>query len=150
MTINKIPHFDPFSFAPELSKASVGFDDIFKRVQDVLQRVPKAPSYPPYNIRKVGENKYVIELALAGFAKQDVEIELKDGTLVIKGQTNTDSNSEEYLFKGIADRTFVRTFTLADHVEVKNADMINGMLKIWLEQLVPMSSSRKIEINEKG
>lgn len=147
MTINKIPYFDPFSFSPDLKKASVGFDQVLSKLQEVVDKVPKATTYPPYNIRKEGENKYVIEIAVAGFGTQDIEIEFVDGTLVVKGQVNTDTKNDNYLFKGIADRAFTRTFTLADHVVVKNADMLNGMLKIWLEHIIPEEKKpRKIEI----
>lgn len=148
MTLNKIPYFDPFSFSPELSKASVGFDDVLRKLQNVMDKVPKAATYPPYNIRKIEDNKYVIEIAVAGFGTQDIEIEFADGNLIVKGQINSDIKAEDYLFKGIADRAFTRTFTLADQVIVKNADMTNGMLKIWLEHLIPEEKkSRKIEIN---
>ena len=150
MTINKIPHFDIFSFGPNLAKSAIGFDSILQKIQAVADDFPKIPIYPPYNIRKVDENKYVIEIAVAGFAKQDIEIEMQDGTLTIKGQTDAVETPEEYIFKGIADRAFTRKFTLADSVEVKNADMINGLLKIWIERFIPEEKkSKKINIGDK-
>lgn len=151
MTINRIPRFDPFSF-PDLSKQSVGFDSVFKKLNTLTENLPKIPTYPPYNIRKVDENKYVIEIAVAGFGRQDLEIELQEGVLTIKGQVQTESvESNEYIFKGIADRAFTRQFTLADTVEVKNADLINGMLKIWLERFIPEEKKpKKIDINANG
>jgi molecular chaperone IbpA len=109
--------------------------------------MPKIPTYPPYNIKKVDENKYVIEMAVAGFGKQDLELELQDGTLTIKG--NVSSEDADYIYKGIAERAFTRQFTLADTVEVKNADLINGMLKIWLERFIPEEKKpKKISIGD--
>ena len=100
------------------------------------------------NIKKTGENTYVIEIAVAGFGKQDIELVMEEGVLTIKGQIKTDE-MHDYIFKGIADRAFTRKFTLADTVEVKNADLINGMLKIWLERFIPENKkSKKIEIKE--
>lgn len=149
MNINKVPHFDPFSFATGLGKASVGFDQVLKRMNTIADALPKIPSYPPYNIRKVDENKYVIEIAVAGFGKQDIEIEMHDGVLTIKGNNSVDQSTEDYIFKGIADRAFTRQFTLADSVEVKNADLINGLLKIWLERFIPEEKKpKKINIGE--
>lgn len=148
MAINKIPFFDPFSF-PDLTKSAIGFDSMFKKLQDVTESLPKIPTYPPYNIRKIGEDKYVIEVAVAGFGKQDIELELHEGVLTVKGSIASDDTASELLFKGIADRAFTRKFTLADSVEVKNADLINGMLKIWLERFVPEEKKpKKININE--
>lgn len=149
MTINKIPHFDPFSFATNIGKSAIGFDQVLKRINSVAEALPKIPSYPPYNIRKLDDNKYVIEVAVAGFGKQDIEIEMHDGVLTIKGQLGTSEVPEDYIFKGIADRAFTRQFTLADSVEVKNADLINGLLKIWLERFVPEEKKpKKINIGE--
>lgn len=109
-------------------------------------------TYPPFNLKKTDENKYVIEMAVAGFAKQDIEITLEDNKLVIKGNSSTDSkDDQQYLHLGIANRAFTRQFTLADNVEIDNAEMINGMLKIWLEHIIPEDKKpRKIEVKEKS
>lgn len=142
---------DPFSVwrtLPVFNKGAIGFDDMFKRLSDLTETLPKIPSYPPYNIKKTGENTYVIEMAVAGFGKQDIELTLENGTLTVTGHIHSDDESD-YVFKGIADRAFTRSFTLADTVEVKNADLINGMLKIWLERFIPEHAKpKKIEINE--
>lgn len=139
--------FDPNYFS-NLTKGSVGFDDMFRRLADFGETLPKLSTYPPYNIKKTAENTYVIELAVAGFGKQDIELTLEDSVLTIKGQTSSDVADTDYLFKGIADRAFTRKFTLADTIEVKNADLINGMLKIWLERFIPESKKpKKIDIN---
>lgn len=144
--------YDVFSF-PSFEKHFVGFDGIVKRLQDVQQNLSKSiPNYPPYNIVKVDDNKYVIELAVAGFGKQNLDITIEDGTLTIAGQTNVDSDSENeasYLYKGIADRNFTRKFSIADSVEIKNAELINGMLKVWLENIIPESKKpKKVDITD--
>jgi molecular chaperone IbpA len=129
---------------------SIGFDTLFNQLSSFSESLPKISTYPPYNIKKTDENTYVIEIAVAGFGKQDIELTMENGTLTVKGNITSDE-SNEYLFKGIADRAFTRSFTLADTVEVKNADLINGMLKIWLERFIPESAKpKKIEINENG
>lgn len=150
MTINKIPHFDPFSFGSALPKqlnTAIGFEPIFKKMAEMVEAAPKLTTYPPYNIKKIDDSKYVIEMAVAGFGRQDLELVLEDGKLTVKGSVSSDDG--EYLYKGIADRAFTRQFTLADTVEIKNADLINGMLKIWLERFIPEDKKpKKIEIGE--
>lgn len=152
---------DPFSFANSFAKSflptTIGFDEAFKNLESVTRTVQKAiPSYPPYNIKKVSENKYVIELAVAGFGKQDLEMELNEGVLSIKGRTSLDTLTKDgvdqtYLYKGIADRAFTRQFTLADSIEIKNAELINGMLKVWLENIIPdHKKPKKIDIVDKA
>lgn len=139
--------YNPFDL-PTLSKGSVGFDTILKRLETMTEAFPKIPTYPPYNIKKTGDNTYVIEIAVAGFGKQDIELVLEDGVLTVKGQVTSDE-AADYLFKGIADRAFTRKFTLADTVEIKNADLFNGMLKIWLERFIPENKKpKKIDIGE--
>jgi molecular chaperone IbpA len=140
-------NLDPFGFS-RLTKDTIGFDDMAKRLTSLTESLPKMSTYPPYNIKKTGENTYSIEIAVAGFGKQDIELVLEDGVLTVKGQITTDGE-QNYIFKGIADRAFTRKFTLADTVEVKNADLINGMLKIWLERFIPENKKpKKIEITE--
>jgi molecular chaperone IbpA len=131
----------------------VGFEDTFRRLDEMATANTKAVlGYPPYNIIKTDENKYLIELAVAGFGKQDIEVELKDNTLLISGKTSSDvpmSETTQFLHKGIADRAFARTFNLADTIEIKNAELINGMLKIWLENIIPEHKKpRKIEVKQ--
>lgn len=139
-------NYNPFNF-PKQFNTTIGFEPILKRLAEISETFPKVPTYPPYNIKKVDENKYVIEMAVAGFGKQDLELELQDGTLTIKGSVS--SEEADYIYKGIAERAFTRQFTLADTVEVKNADLINGMLKIWLERFIPDEKKpKKINIGE--
>lgn len=136
---------DPFGFS-RITKDTVGFDEVFKRLASFTENLPKIPTYPPYNIRRTGDNTYVIEVAVAGFGKQDIELVLENGVLTIKGQITGDDN-QDYLFKGIANRAFTRSFTLADTVKVQNAELLNGMLKVWLERFIPEDKKpQKIEI----
>jgi len=136
----------------DFDKVFVGFDDQFNRMAKMHDDLTKSiPNYPPYNIKKTGDNTYVIELAVAGFAKQDIEIELADGKMLIKGNVQDDTANENFLFKGIAARNFTRTFALEDQVEVKDAEMLNGMLKVFLERIIPEHKKpKKIEVKEKA
>ena len=133
----------------DLDKFYVGFDDNWNRMAKLHDDLTKnIPNYPPYNIRKVEDNKYVIELAVAGFAKSEVEITLDGNKLIISG--NSADDKDNFLFKGIANRAFTRTFALDDHIEVENAEMVNGMLKIALEKIIPEHKKpRKIEVSDK-
>ena len=144
----------------DMDKFFVGFDDQFARLQKLHEDVTKnIPNYPPYNIKKVDENKYIIELAVAGFAKQDLEIEIVDEKLIIKGNTHAgepaeqDSKGEwtwpQVLYQGLAMRPFTRTFNIADNVEIRGASMLNGILKIALEAIVPEHKKpKKIDISD--
>lgn len=131
----------------KLDMFTVGFGDMQKRLLEATENLAKAvPGWPPYNIAKVDENKYVIEVAVAGFGRSDLEIELHDNKLLIRGATKNDEKST-YLHKGIADRAFKREFHLADSVEVQNAEIINGLLRVWLENVIPDSKKpRKVDI----
>jgi molecular chaperone IbpA len=146
--MTNFPSIFDSTFLNNFTKNAVGFDDVVKRLNDFAEACPKVAAYPFYNIKKIAENTYVIELAVAGFGKQDIELTLEDNVLTIKGAITSDESSE-YLFKGIADRAFTRKFTLADTVEVKNADLVNGMLKVFLERFIPESKKpKKININD--
>jgi len=134
----------------DYDKFFVGFDDQFNRIAKMHDEMTKnIPNYPPYNIKKTGDNTYIIELAVAGFAKQDIEIELADSTMVVKGNIHNHENESDFLFKGIAARNFTRTFALDDHLEIKDAQMLNGMLKVFLEKIIPEHKKpKKIEVND--
>lgn len=135
----------------DIDKFFVGFDEQWNRLQKLHDDVTKnIPNYPPYNIRKNDENHYTIELAVAGFGQHDIDIELNDGKLIIRGETKTEE-SNDFLFKGIANRAFTRSFVLNDEVEVKDAEMFNGMLKVVLERLVPEHKQpKKIPVRQKS
>jgi molecular chaperone IbpA len=136
----------------DFDKLYVGFDDQFNKMAKIHDDLTKAiPNYPPYNIKKTGDNTYVIEVAVAGFGKQDIEIELADGKMLIKGNVQSDDadSAENFLFKGIANRAFTRTFALDDQIEVKDAEMFNGMLKVFLERIIPEHKKpKKIEVKD--
>lgn len=135
-----------------LNKHFVGFDKVLDTLHNVNDAYTKAvgQAWPFYNIVKVNKDKYRVDLAIAGFGKNEIDIELANNTLIVKGSSyteNTDDSPVEYLFKGISDKSFTRKFTLADHVEVKNAELVNGILRIWLTHLLPEEKqSKKINI----
>ena len=133
---------------PNFDKFYVGFEPMLKRFEEANQTLAKViPNYPPYNIVKIDDNKYVIEMAVAGFGKHNLDLEFQDGTLVISGSSAVEDG--DYVYKGIADRAFTRKFSLADTVEIKNAELVNGMLKVWLENIIPDSKkSKKIDITD--
>ena len=135
---------------PKLDHFMIGFDPIIDMLQSAAKDVSKyTPSYPPYNIKQVKENKYVIEMAVAGFSKTDIEITLEGNKMVVKGATKDDED-ETYLHKGIANRAFERQFTLADKVEIKDAEIANGMLRVWLENMITAQDAiKKIGIKSK-
>ena len=94
-------------------------------------------NFPPYNLRKDGDNVYVIELAVAGFSKDDIRVHLEDGVLTVESKDSKDNNEKEYVHQGIAKRSFKKSWTLSDDIEVKHADLIDGMLTIELEKIFP-------------
>jgi len=120
---------------------SVGFDGLFNR----LNTMDTAQSgYPPYNIRKINDLQYVVELALAGFSKSDIEVEVTEGTLTIRSTTakddgadNDENNEINFVHRGIAKRTFSRAFQLSDDIIVQDADLQDGMLIVNLERVIP-------------
>ena len=137
------------SLSKSLDPFSVGFDDVLDQIRDISETVAKAtPGYPPYNIKQVKENKYVIEMAVAGFAKTDIEVTLEGNKLIIKGAVvESAEDPSSFIYKGIANRNFNRTFTLADKIEIKDAEIANGMLKIWLENIIKSQDAvKKISI----
>lgn len=137
--------FDPLTFANDISKGAIGFEHVLQRLAEANEYLPKIPAYPPYNVKKIDDEHFQIEMAVAGFGKHNLDIELKDDTLTISGNTETEEG--DYIHKGIANRAFTRKFTLADTVVVKNAELVNGLLKISLERFVPEEKkAKKIDI----
>jgi molecular chaperone IbpA len=122
----------------DLRPFSVGFDDLFDHFNNTLEYTVKQPtSYPPYNINKVDDLNYQIEMALAGFSKKDIEIKSALSQLTIKSVENDDKDEKETLHRGISKRKFSRTFTLAEDIKVNGAKLKDGMLLIDLEKIVP-------------
>ena len=132
VTSNALSLFDHFN---NLTPYTVGYDRIFDNLARYVDTTAST-GFPPYNIRKEGENNYIIEMALAGFGKKDIEVEVADGTLSIRSvKENVDDDSN--LYRGIAYRKFERKFTIADDVLVNGAKLENGMLSIALERVIP-------------
>ena len=145
--VNKQIRFSTESLSP-LFKASIGFDNLVNEFFNEPQ-FTNSTGYPPYNISKNKDDVYEITLAVAGFKKSDIEIELEDGTLKITGTSNVlDADEVEYLHKGIAERNFVRTFKLAEYVEVSSAKLEDSILRVGLERNVPEAMKpKKIDIS---
>ena len=134
-----------FGIPESLSRNLIGFDTMLENFRRANEQLAKATNYPPYNIRKIDDEHFVIEMAVAGFGKTDLDIELKDGTLTVSG--SHDADEKDYIYQGIANRAFTRKFTLADTVVVKNAELVNGLLKIALERFIPEEKkAKKIDI----
>lgn len=137
----------------DFDKYFVGFEEQSAYIQKLHAEMSKnIPGYPPYNIRKTSDTKYTIELAVAGFAQNDIDIEIDGGKLIVKGAvTSKEDDDTNLLFKGIANRGFTRAFAVDDQIEVMNAELFNGMLKIFLERLVPEETKpKKIPVKAKG
>jgi molecular chaperone IbpA len=142
MTLGRI------SFSP-LAHTTLGFERFFDDVEKLLASdVAKvSTSFPPHNIIKLDESRYVVELAVAGFSKNEIEISVENGTLTVKGEKQEKESSVQYLHKGIGTRSFTKSLTIADTVEVKGAEFKDGILRIGLENVIPEHKKpRKIEI----
>ena len=136
------------SFGP-IWPSTVGFDSILNELDALLNAQTPTSTFPPHNIIKLDDYQYVVELAIAGFNKQEVTITLKDSLLEIKGQKNPEDSEIQYLHKGIGTRSFIKTIRLADTVEVKGADFKDGILRISLENVIPDAKKpRNIEISD--
>lgn len=133
-------------FAP-LYRSTVGFDRLFSML-DTVGTPENAPTYPPYNIERTGENTYRITMAVAGFAEGELAIESRQNVLTVTGEkAEAEGEGREFLHRGIAGRAFERRFQLAEHVEVKGASLKNGLLHIELLRVVPEAMKpRRIEI----
>jgi molecular chaperone IbpA len=140
MTIEQILRNDPFF---------VGFERIFDRAATVNKLASNQQKYPPYNIIKADDNTYIIELAVAGFNEEDFDIELHNGVLTIKGIVGESDSAINFVYKGIAARSFERRFTLADTVQVDTVSLDRGMLTVKLVDIIPDEKKpRKISIGK--
>ncbi len=129
-----------FDFSP-LYRTSVGFDRLANLLAST-KRVEQGTSYPPYNIRSTGENLYQVTMAVAGFADEDLDISYEQNTLTVKGERKAEED-EDFLYRGIATRSFQRKFNLADHVKVTGAQLEHGLLHIFLERELPEAMKPK-------
>ena len=143
MVRNNLSLFDNFN---QLTPFAVGFERHFNRLSDYVEHNATSTGFPPYNIQKVEDFKYEIEMALAGFSKDDLEIEKADGVLSIRStKESSDKNDDEFtLHRGISYRKFNRKFTLAEDVEVIGASLKDGLLTVTLEQIVPEEKKPKL------
>ena len=148
MTKNQLSIFN------QLRPVTVGFDNVFDHFErmfnDDFFNVPNV-NYPPYNIVKTGANEYNVEVALAGFSRDDVSVEFAEGVLTIKSKDRTESNKKDedgnIIHKGISKRYFSKSFTVSDDVEIKGAELKDGLLTVSMERIVPESKkARVIEI----
>ncbi len=135
----------------QLRPISIGFDNVFNHFERMFEDdlYITAGNYPPYNIVKTGPEKYNIEVALAGYSKEDINVDFAEGLLTIKSVKEEKSDEKNgILHKGIAKRHFSRTFTIADDVEIKDAELKDGLLKVFLNRIVPEGKeARQIKIN---
>jgi len=124
-----------FDFTP-LFRTAIGFDRLAS-LMDSAASAAEAPSYPPYNIEKTGEDSYCLTMAVAGFRPEEIDVVVKDNTLFVSGRMADEGRKGEVLYRGIAGRAFERRFVLADHIVVDNADLQNGLLHVGLKRVVP-------------
>ena len=144
VTSKALSLFDNFN---QLTPYAVGFDRVFDNLSRYVDNNATSTGYPPYNIRKEGDYNYVIEMALAGFAREDLEIEVADGVLTIRSVKEKSDDDVSNIYRGISYRKFVRKFTIADDIVVNGATMENGMLSVDLERVVPEEKKpRLIEV----
>ena len=128
---------------------SIGFDDMFDQFENMLGNgnLTMQSNYPPYNIRKTSKDNYAIEVALAGFNKDDVEVEFEDKLLTVKTKKinkTVEKDGDEIIHKGISQRSFSRSFTIADDVKVSGAELKDGLLTINCEKIVPEQKKKKL------
>ena len=139
-----------FDLSP-LFRSTVGFDRLDKLFDAAFREASHDVSYPPYNIGRTGESTYRVTMAVAGFAEKDIDIVVHDNVMTVKGQLKEQPKEVEYLHRGIAQRAFEHRFQLADHGRVTGAKLVNGLLDIELERVVPEEKKpRKIEIAGNG
>ena len=122
---------------------SIGFDSMFNRMMNFTP-TQQDGGYPPYNIRKVDDYNYVIEIALAGFSERDIEVEVADGVISVRSKEDKDTAEAEYVHRGIARRSFSKSWTLSDDMIVNGAEFQNGLLNINLEKVVPDEKKPRI------
>lgn len=126
----------PIDFTP-LYRSTVGFDRLFNLLDSVTGFDESVPAYPPYNIERLGDSEYRITMAVAGFGQDEINVEVKEQTLTVTGSKKAEVKERQFLHRGIAARSFERRFQLADHVEVKGADLKDGLLHLELVRNVP-------------
>jgi molecular chaperone IbpA len=143
MTQLEIRTLDLPSFVNQIHRQAIGFDNLFDTLNRTFANSRTDGNYPPHNVVKLDDTHYVIEVAVAGFAEDEIDVELKENVLTVRGEQAKPEQEVEYLHKGISARNFTRTFPLAEHIEVRGATVKNGILAIALEQIVPEENKPK-------
>ena len=144
MVRNTLSLLDNFN---QLTPYAVGFDRMFDNLSRYVDNNATSTGFPPYNIRKEGDYNYVIEMALAGFGKKDIEIKVEDGTLAVRSIKENEADNEDQIYRGISYRKFDRKFTLSEDIVVNGATLENGMLYIDIERIIPEEKKpRLIEV----
>lgn len=133
-----------------LYRSSVGFDRLGSLLDAALRSDQAAPGYPPYNIEVTGENRYGITIAVAGFEREELDIQVERGVLTVRGKKSEQNKERRFLHQGIATRAFERKFNLADHVDVTGAELRNGLLTINLHREIPEAMKPKSIAIEAG
>lgn len=130
---------------PSLHRHAIGFDQMFDQIERTFANSRGNDNYPPHNVIQLDDTHFVVEVAVAGFKQDEIDVELKDGVLVVKGEKAKveDEAKPEYLHKGISARNFTRNFTLAENVEVRGATVENGILAVALELVIPEEKQPK-------
>ena len=137
---------DPFDFSP-LFRSTIGFDRLARILDNATRVDSTALAYPPYNIEKTGDDAYRLTMAVAGFARDEIDLTVQENSLTVTGKAKNRENEGRYLHRGIARRAFERRFSLADHIKVVGATLANGMLHVDLVHEVPEEAKpRKIQI----
>jgi len=135
-------------FGSTILNQTLGFENFIRDVEAILNDSRPVNNFPPHNIVKLDENKYVVELAVAGFGKDEIDIQVQENTLTIKGEKEEGTPNLEYLHRGIGTRSFTKSITIADTIEVKGAEYKDGILRIGLENIIPEHKKpRRIEIS---
>ena len=142
MTQLQIHTLDLPTFVNQIHRQAIGFDSLFEQLNRNFAN-SKSDNYPPHNVVKLDDTHYVIEVAVAGFAEDEIDVELKENVLTVRGEQAKKEAEVEYLHKGISARNFVRTFPLAEHIEVRGATVKNGILAVALEQVIPAEQKAK-------
>ena len=134
---------------PSLARHAIGFDRMFEELNRTFANSRGGDNYPPHNVVQLDDTHFVVEVAVAGFAEEDLDVELKDNVLTVKGERpKAEGEAPKYLHKGISNRNFLREFTLAEHVEVASAGQKDGILTINLVRIIPEEKKPKaIAIN---
>jgi len=139
-----------FDFSP-FYRSTVGFDRLFQLLDGLGNYDGEGQTYPPYNIERLGDDKYRITMAVAGFTRDDLKLEVKEQTLSVRGEKKPETEARQILHRGIGQRAFERRFQLADHVEVAGADLKDGLLHVDLVRNIPeRMKPRQITIGEDG